>query len=108
MVLQEDTGYAEEGHNFLDWLLLNLQVIRHLVPMLLVLGLELRTTLRQAGIPDDSRVVGLQIREHPAQRLHESIDGVGWFATRVRQTPDRKEGAVEVIMSIDQKDSRHS
>jgi aromatic ring-opening dioxygenase LigB subunit len=41
--------------------------------------------------------------EHEAERFRESENRVGRFAARIREVLNRKEGTVNVVVSVDQK-----
>jgi hypothetical protein len=100
MVLEKNAGDPQKRDDLLDRFLLDLQIVRHLVAVLLVVGLKLRPPLGQTGIPDHRGIIGPEILQHPPKGLHESVDCIRRLTLGIRQSPDREEGSVKIVMPV--------
>ncbi len=82
------------------------EVVRHRFPVLLVVLELLVAQILALDVERHRHGVRLVLLEELPQHLDESVDGVGREPFGVRQTADRVVGAVEVVRSVDQVESR--
>src|SRR6202040_2498902 len=70
---------------------------------LLVGWLQCDSLLRHTFIPKDRAQLRSQMFHHQPQRFREPENRIGWFAPRVRQILDGKKRAINVVMTVNQK-----
>ena len=100
-VWERDVLEAEQRRELLNEIELRNHRLRHLFARFFVSGLQLYAKLGHSFVPDDCAIFRLQVFHHPADGFGESEDRVCRFAPRIGQVLNGKEGAINVIVSVD-------
>ena len=106
IALEFDDGVVEALHDLPDPPEAVPQVVRHLLPGRLVLGVDLITE-RVTGIEDDREVVRLELLPDIEQEPREAERRGGVLSRRIRERPadEREVRAIDQRVRVDQEDA---